>query len=685
MGKETREAESVENDDKRVNKKVKKETSSSSVATRKEGGEPHHDEEMSHPNFRRCTDRLETYIHNWMGQAHGVPSVLPTALPPIDPLPTILDMMIPEVNETSITLTTMTPTLDITAIEAEGTGVAYDEVTLLHASTDPGDYERPGRLQRTLDHLEVIGLLKCCRRLHHRSARTRELRLVHSTEHIDSVDQLEVATLLRKPGESCNVGEDLYANENTSRAARAAAGCAIAAALSVVRGEVRNSFALIRPPGHHAGRDRASGFCFFNNVAVAVRAAQRELKKLQEGGNAAPSPRSSGGPCEPASTAAEPRVLVIDWDVHHCDGTENIFYEDPSVVVVSIHQHGSKRGHILRKNPTVVDNIVELDDLAALMDPIEDVKPELCGGDDSGRNKETDQEVAEGLACGTVPNERSPVKEEEPTGGECKHESSQDDEEKKESSCRRQRKPVDYNKLAEEMANQDDELARIFGVNAEELARFPESGSSGSESDSSTSSESHERAGKLSGDSEGYSYSDEDSSNEPRPFYPSTGHMDRVGGDANPEAKGKNINIPWPTHNMGDLEYLQVVLDVVLPVMREFEPEVVFVSCGFDSAARDLLGSMQVTPSGYYLLVKALAAVCPKLVVVLEGGYNLSNVARCSEAVMRALLESNGSRSKLPRSRMLWCQAEELVQQVRETHGGYWQCLNPNSFDHMCK
>ncbi|RNC30874.1 histone deacetylase, partial [Trypanosoma cruzi] len=152
-------------------------------------------------------------------------------------------------------------------------------------------------------------------------------------------------------------------------------------------------------------------------------------------------------------------------------------------------------------------------------------------------------------------------------------------------------------------------------------------------------------------------------------------HVERVGGDTRAEARGKNINIPWPTLGMGDLEYLQVFLDIVAPVVREYEPHIVFLSCGFDSAAGDLLGSMCVSPSGYYLLTKAVSALCPHLVVALEGGYNLSNVARCSEAVMRALLESSGT-APLPRSRMLWCQTEELVKRVRQRHEGYWRCFS---------
>ena len=157
-----------------------------------------------------------------------------------------------------------------------------------------------------------------------RPATEAAIERVHDREHIDSVRSLVHEA--ERTRSTVIVAGDTVASPATWAAALASTGCAVDAAAVVASGEAETAFALCRPPGHHATRDRVMGFCFFNNVAIAARSLHVDH--------------------------AVERILIVDWDVHHGNGTQDIFYEDPSVYYLSLHQspwypgtgHPSERG-----------------------------------------------------------------------------------------------------------------------------------------------------------------------------------------------------------------------------------------------------------------------------------------------------------------------------------------------------
>ena len=183
-------------------------------------------------------------------------------------------------------------------------GFVYDPIYLRH---DTGQHvENARRLEAIISHLEQTGLKQQLKPIKPRPATVAELSLVHNEQHISHVQ--EVA----QRGGGWLDG-DTVMSPDSYEAALYAAGGTIAAVEAVVRGEVNSAFALVRPPGHHATHGRAMGFCLFNNIAIAARYALRELS-LE-------------------------RIAIIDFDVHHGNGTQEAFYNNPQVLYISIHQY----------------------------------------------------------------------------------------------------------------------------------------------------------------------------------------------------------------------------------------------------------------------------------------------------------------------------------------------------------
>ncbi|NJL04430.1 MAG: histone deacetylase [Chloroflexaceae bacterium] len=182
------------------------------------------------------------------------------------------------------------------------TAIVTDERYLIH--TDPTHVERAERLLSIQRALDTSGVRAMVQQLAPRPATQDELLAVHTTDHVDTINRYAV----RGGG---YIDTDTYMVEGTLEAAYLAAGGAITAVAAVLQGTAPNAFAFVRPPGHHATPDRAMGFCLFNNIAVAARAA------LQQFGLA--------------------RVAIVDYDVHHGNGTQDIFYGDGQVLFCSTH------------------------------------------------------------------------------------------------------------------------------------------------------------------------------------------------------------------------------------------------------------------------------------------------------------------------------------------------------------
>ncbi|MCS5693455.1 histone deacetylase [Cyanobium sp. FGCU-6] len=185
------------------------------------------------------------------------------------------------------------------------TGLVCDPAYRDH-DTGAGHPERPARVDAVIQGLHRSGLLEHCRVIAPRVATETELLRCHTPGYLQRVrDDIEAGRDHLSTG-------DTAIGPGSEAVARLAAGGVLAAVEAVMAGEVRNAFAVVRPPGHHAGSCRGMGFCIYNNVAIAARALQT-LPTIE-------------------------RVLIVDWDVHHGNGTQEIFWSDPSVLVFGSHQ-----------------------------------------------------------------------------------------------------------------------------------------------------------------------------------------------------------------------------------------------------------------------------------------------------------------------------------------------------------
>lgn len=194
------------------------------------------------------------------------------------------------------------------------TGLVFDDFMAKHDCFWTKSDECPQRYECVRDRIKHYGLVDQCHVLESQAATKEQVLLAHDEQYYELVKSTKGETDLEKLKNISQKFDGIYFNEFTYDIAMLALGSSIKLTEAVLdQQEIRNGFAVIRTPGHHAQRAEANGFCFFNNAAIVAKHCIRE-RRLK-------------------------RILIIDWDVHHGQGTQSFFYDDPQVLYVSIHRY----------------------------------------------------------------------------------------------------------------------------------------------------------------------------------------------------------------------------------------------------------------------------------------------------------------------------------------------------------
>ena len=228
------------------------------------------------------------------------------------------------------------PTLNsqiLVPIQAK-TGYVYDERMIHHF--DPHDPEHPEKPARIASIYEKLRSAKLLERSHRIPIQVKlaefapEVQSVHDTKYCRMINQTSLIRNLEELHQISSQFNSVYINPSTAISATVAAAATIALCQSIGKGEIENGFAIVRPPGHHAKHDEPMGFCIYNNVAVAASSLLR--KNLAR------------------------KVLILDWDVHHGNGTQNAFAESGDVLYISLHRYDGAKfyPHIEEANCTYV-------------------------------------------------------------------------------------------------------------------------------------------------------------------------------------------------------------------------------------------------------------------------------------------------------------------------------------------
>lgn len=208
---------------------------------------------------------------------------------------------------------TLSKTFEKLDISSPKTGLVFNDQMLLHSPFPKKHFENPQRIEAILSHLSAKSFLNHPNIeivQHLNPALDSSILACHPTNYVEYVEEMFPAECEKK---SIFIFDSYY-NKYTNLAARIAVSALTLCVDKVLKKEWKNAYALVRPPGHHSGyHSTINGFCVFNNIAIATKYAQK--------------------------TYNINRVLIFDWDIHHGDGTEHIFYKDSSVLFASIHRY----------------------------------------------------------------------------------------------------------------------------------------------------------------------------------------------------------------------------------------------------------------------------------------------------------------------------------------------------------
>lgn len=346
------------------------------------------------------------------------------------------------------------------------TVVLKDDKCINHV-TSYGHPESPRRLEAIYDMLKDDAVGNTVEIVEPREATKEELALNHSSDYIAMIEQTA-----GKPFVSLD--PDTNTSEGSWQAAILAAGAVLQGIDLIIQGTASNGFALVRPPGHHAEKNRAMGFCLFNNIAIGAHYLLKN-HHMQ-------------------------RVLIIDWDIHHGNGTQNAFYEMPEVLYFSTHQY---------------------------------------------------------------------------------------------------------------------------------------------------------------------------------PYYPGSGALQESGVQS---GTGFTVNVPL-SGGQGDYDYIKIFKEIVQPITEKYKPEFILVSAGYDIYCRDPLGTMNVTPDGFYMMASALknmaASYCGgKILFALEGGYNVEGVAESVKYTLQALTGSGTEHAPDKDGQANQTHSggsiDQIIAQVKKIHAVNW-------------